>query len=385
MSELRQSPSPGPAKALAQPPLTGWRAGATAERQALHEAFWRGEGSSLILIPVGQGPLYDTADYAVRFHDPAKMWEGEIVRARSVIDWPTDGIPTVRPNLGTIFIPALMGQKYLVQNGQMPWVRATLSREEIVAARGAEFARAEVMQLAEAFYRIHGASGETGVIAYHPDTQGVFDIAHLLYGDAIFLDMMDPGAEAWMDELLEICLDFMVRVTCYIKDLLGEPDEAMVHGHATQQGVYFSDVGIRLSEDTATLISPGSIKRFVLPMIEKAAAPFGGAFFHYCGRHTAFFEMLCRMPCVRAIDLGNPEMYDTRWLMEQCAATGTVLHSRLAAEPGESWEGYTRRLGQLVRDSGARCILRPLIYPEKRDECSEMKELWHDLTIESIE
>ena len=351
------------------------------ERRTFHEAFWRGEGPSLILVPAGDVPLYDTTNYAARFHNPAKMWGREMERARPVIDWPTDGIPTVRPNLGTIFVPALAGQKYLVRDDQMPWIQAPLSREAIVDAQRRTLAEAEVMERAEAFYRIHDASGETGVIAYHPDTQGVFDIAHLLYGDDIFLDMMDPGAETWMDELLEICLDLVIRATCHIKRLLGEPDAAMVHGHATPQGVCFPDVGIRISEDTATLISPRSIERFVLPGIEKAAAPFGGAFLHYCGRHEAFFEMLCRMPCVRAIDLGNPEMYDTRWLMERCAATGTVLHSRLAAEPGERWEEYIRRLGRLVQETGARCILRPLVHPAGRGECLEMKELWHDLTV----
>lgn len=351
------------------------------ERKALHRAFWGGEGSSLILIPVGDVPLYDTTDYFARFHDPRKMWEAEIERARPVIDWPTDGIATVRPNLGTTFVPTLAGQECLVRDGQMPWTGPTLSREAIRAARGTPIAGAPMMQLAEGFYRVHVASGEARVAAYHPDTQGVFDIAHLLYGDDIFLDMMDPEGQAWIDELLKISLDLMVRATRHVKRVLGEPDEAMVHGHATPQGVYFPDAGIRISEDTATLISPGSIERFVLPMIEKAASPFGGAFFHYCGRHPAFFDMLCRMPCVRAIDLGNPEMYDTRWLLERCAETGTVLFSRLAVLPDEGWEAYTRRLGGLVRETGARCVLRPLVYPQTCTECLDMKELWHDLTV----
>ena len=351
------------------------------ERISLHEAFWRDEGPSLILMPAGCIPLYDTTEYAVRFYTPARLWGGEISRARAMIDWPTDGVATVRPNLGTVFVPALAGQEYRVQDDQMPWVRAPLSREAITRARDATIADAEIMGLAEAFYRLHDASGETAVFPYHPDTQGIFDIAHLLYGDTIFLDMMDPGAGPWMDELLEICLDLTIRTTRHIKQLLGEPNGAMVHGHATPQGVYFPHAGIRISEDTATLISPQSIERFVLPMIERAAVSFGGAFVHYCGRHADFFTMLCRMPRVRAIDLGNPEMYETSWLLEQCADSGTVLYGRLAAEPDEDWQQYTRRIGHLVRETGARCILRPLVYPETREECEDMKELWHDLTI----
>ncbi len=350
-------------------------------RKALHEAFWRGQGPSLILIPAGDVPLYDTTDYRGCFYDPALMWESEIRRARPLIDWPTDGIPTVRPNLGTIFVPALTGQEYVVRDGQMPWVRKPLQPESIRTSQDVCVLDTEVMRLAEAFYRIHAESSERGVAAYHPDTQGVFDIAHLLYGEAIFLDMMDSEKEAWILELLEICLNLMVEATRCVKRFLGEPDNVMMHGHATPQGIYFSNAGIRISEDTATLISPRSIERLVLPPIEKAASFFEGAFVHYCGLHHAFFEMLCKMPCVRAIDLGNPEMYETRWLLEQCAETGTVLCSRVAAEPDEDWESYTRRLGGLVRETGARCILRPLVHPQKREQCLDMKEMWHDITI----
>ena len=350
-------------------------------RKAFHEAFWRGQGPSLILIPAGDVPLYDTTSYRSRFYDPAKMWEAEIKRARPLIDWPTDGIPTVRPNLGVIFVPALAGQEYVVRDGQMPWVSKPLGPEAIRTSRDVCTLDTEVMRLAEAFYRIHAESGETCVAAYHPDTQGVFDIAHLLYGEAIFLDMMDSEKGAWIVELLEICLNLMVEATRRIKRFLDEPDKGMMHGHATSQGIYFSNAGIRISEDTATLISPRSIERCVLPMVEKAASLFGGAFVHYCGKHPTFFEMLCKMPCVRAIDLGNPEMYETHWLLEQCAKTSTVLFSRMAAEPEESWEKYTRRIGGLVCATGARCILRPLIYPQNKEQCLYMKEMWHDLTI----
>ncbi len=61
------------------------------------------------------------------------------------------------------------------------------------------------------------------------------------------------------------------------------PDAAMIHGYATPQGVYVPNAGVRIFEDTATLISPDRIERFVLPRIERAAAPFGGALFHFCG------------------------------------------------------------------------------------------------------
>lgn len=346
-----------------------------------HEAYWRGEGPSLILIPPAQQVLYDLTDYPTRFRDPLSMWKAEMSRAEPVADWPTDGIPTVRPNLGVIFIPAMAGQDYHLPENAMPWPGEPLSREQIRAIRVVEVSQTETMRLAAEFYAIHAASGRTDVAAYQADTQGVFDIAHLLWGDAVFYDLAEPDQEDWIAELFELARDLYGRATAHLKSVMGEPATSMIHGHGTSQGVLFPKAGTRVAEDTATLLSPAMIERRIIPSIEQAAAPFGGAFVHYCGKHPKLFEQLCRCPAVCAIDLGNPEAYDTRWLMERCAESGTVLHSRVAAEPGEGWEAYVRRLADLIRETGARVILRPLVFPERREDCAAMLALWHELTL----
>ena len=66
--------------------------------------------------------------------------------------------------------------------------------------------------------------------------------------------------------------------------------------------------------------------------------------------------------------------------MERCAETGTVLYSRIAAEADEDWKKYIDRIGSLVSDTGARVILRPLVFPDSKQECQEMLDLWHQLT-----
>ncbi len=86
------------------------------------------------------------------------------------------------------------------------------------------------------------------------------------------------------------------------------------------------------------------------------------------------------MPEVRGIDLGNPEMYDTAWLLQKCGESGTVLFSPVPAKENEKWPEYLRRLAALRKETGARMILRPAVYPETREECAQMLDLWHELT-----
>ncbi len=350
----------------------------TREKVELHGQFWQGKGPSLILIPTSQMPQYDTQGYVERFERPQMMWESEMRRARPVVDWPTDGIPTVRPNLGVVFVPGIAGQAYTVWDDVMPWPGKPLSREAIRSLPAIAVRETRMMQLALEFYAVHQASGEPGIVAYHPDTQGIFSLAHLLNGNSTFLELLDDPA--WINELQGIVLELNCRVVKVLKSCLGEGKDSMIHGHGTPQGIYFPKAGVRISEDAATLVSPKVLDEFVLPYLERAINPFGRGFVHYCGRHLYLFEQLCRMERVCAIDLGNPEMYDTRWLFERCAETGTVLFSPVAALDSEPWDSYICRLADLTRETGARLILRPAVFPESRDDCARMLELWHELT-----
>ena len=352
------------------------------EKIEQHRRFWAGDGPSLLFIPRRPLELYDLDGYQERFGEPARMLEFELARARDVADWPTDGIPTVRPSLGTVFVPASMGQSYQVRSGAMPWPGAPLSREAIrnlgrLDARTA-LQDAELVRRALEFYRL--ARTEADAYAYHGDTQGVFDIAHLLYGTEIFTDMVDDDGQAWVSVLMELVLDWYLEITRLLKEIIGEPATEMVHGHGTEQGLYFPTAGSRLSEDTATLLSPEMIERDLLPFMERSAAPFGRAFVHYCGKHDFLFRLLCEQPWCVAIDLGNPEMYDLGELLGICAETGTVFHSRVAPLTGEGWREYGKRLGAAVRESGARCVLRATVFPERREDAAEMLERFHEET-----
>lgn len=344
----------------------------------LHRRFWEGKGPSLIFIPSSQMPQYDIDNYESRFHNPQEMWEAEMVRAKPVLEWPTDGIPTVRPNLGTIYIPAIAGQSFTLQEGQMPWPGEPLSLEKIGSIKDLDTENSEMIRRVHEFYNLHKENSKGKVYAYLPDTQGIFDILYILRGNGLFYDLADRKEDILMH--LERITDIYIEVSRANKQALGESFIEMVHGHGTQQGLYFPHAGVRLVEDTATLVSPEMIDDFVLPFMKKAAESFGGAFVHFCGKHEYLYEQILRQDFVKAIELGNPEMYYTQWLLDMCAQTETVFYGKLAAEVNEDWQDYIQRIAGVVKSSGVRCVLRPAIFPEDKQQCSEMQQMWHDMT-----
>ncbi len=348
------------------------------DRIAVQQRFWDGDGPSLMLMPAAQPPEQES--YKERFGDPEKMWGHEIRRAEAVSDWPTDGIPTIRPSLGVIFIPAIAGQEYLLNEHQMPWPGKPMDKETIRRIPEIDVGNSELMQRAMAMYQLHAERGDGEIVAYHADTQGVFDVAHLLYGDEIFYDMADGDEWAWIEELMTICLDLYVNVSNRLRAELGQQDSSMIHGHARPQGVYFPTCGVRLSEDTAILISPEMIDEVIIPYIEQSIAPFGAGFVHFCGYHEHLYEASCASKTVHAIDLGNNEMYDTRWLFERAAETDTVLFTPIASLEDEKWPDYVNRIGNLVKETGVRAIISPAVCPTEKSECEEMLGRWHELT-----
>ena len=355
------------------------------DRLATQRRFWAGEGPSLLFVPqsdplfaTGEAALYSLDSYPERFRDPSLMYDSERGRAEQMLDWPTDGVPTMRPNLGTILIPASAGQPFEVRRGAMPWPGESLSREKIRALRDVEIEQSGLFRRALAFYELAEASDR--VIPYQADGQGVFDIAHLLYGDQLFLELATEGEEEWVAELLEVSLDLFLRATGAMKRAIGEPPGQMVHGHATPQGLYFPNAGTRISEDTATLLSPTMIQERLAPVMQRSVEPFGGAFVHYCGNHRELYEMLCAAPWCVAIDLGNPEAYEFSHLAHVAASTGTVLYSRVASEGDERWREYITRVASVISETGVRAVVRPVVYPDTREGCEEMLAIFHELT-----
>jgi hypothetical protein len=350
----------------------------TDQKINLHKDFWQSNTSCLIFIPTAQMVQYDIANYEQRFYDPQKMWDSECRRAKAVLDWPTDGIPTIRPNLGTIFIPAIAGQEFVITDGQMPWPGEHLSIEKIAEIKNIDINSAKVMNLAEKFYEINNKKGSQQICTYMPDTQGVFDILHLLLGDATFYELADKKEK--IKTLLHIIAEFYIEVSLKLKKYMGEDANSMIHGHGTQQGLYFANAGVRLSEDTPTLLSPGMIDEFVIPYMQQAAKPFGGAFVHFCGKHEYLYDRILECDFVKAIDLGNPEMYDTHRLLDKCAKTNTVFYGKLANQENETWQQYIKRIADIIKDTGAKCVLRPTVFPDSFDQCRKMYDMWHELT-----
>jgi hypothetical protein len=323
---------------------------------------------------------YHKYDLISQHSDVSKLIEDNLMGARATVNRVDDGIPTVRADLGTTLIPSAFGLPLHIGENAHPSLKEHLDTRAlltIIEQWDAERVMNGEVVTAFGFYESI-SDGLDGILPYVPDTQGVFDLAHLLLGEEIFLlPYDDPDLT---DRILDFCVELFVSATWRFKNLLGEQPGSMVHGHGMTRGVWFPHCGARISEDSATLLSPEMVARYCVPRVARALAPFGLGFLHFCGHRPDVLRAFCEIPEVAVVNLGNPELYDLDEVCSVCGSTGTILFQHFDMQDGETYETYLERLADVLRRHGARCILIAPDCPQDREDQTRVVEMWHRLT-----
>ncbi len=323
----------------------------------IHAALENRQASRLPLLfwrPQNTGIPGDTYDLKEQFYSKERMLHGQLEEVhKSAAD--NFGAPLcIRPNFGTVFLPACLGLEYQVFNDAYPWLTGHFAKNQVSQVDLGVLINSPMMQQALEFIQWFRMHVPPEVHVYMPDTQGPFDLAHLVYGDQLFLDMYDDPS--FVHELLGLCTDLYIDATRILKKALGEPLGSCYHGHALIQGIHLANGGIRISEDTATLISPEHIDEFVIPYDKRALDEFGGGFIHYCGKNDHLLDAYLALDGVRAINFGNPEMHDFLSTMKKFRAAGVCCFGKWPVFPQECPQAYFRRIGS-VTEGGRRGLI----------------------------
>jgi hypothetical protein len=374
----------------------------TARKAAFFENFWQGRGPYPILFAkphIGKGRPWLRHSIAAQHADPRACLEEALAVAEYTMMDIDDGIPVARADLGVTLFPGFAGLAFSVADDTHPWpsehwsLASYAARVDITTTVHPRSAQGE-LSAALAVYRLLQERMDAGLLPlpYVPDNQGVFDISHIIVGTDLFYGLLDdpPAVHAAQENSLALYL----TGTRLFKSVLGEERTSMLHGHGMPSGVWFPDVGARISEDSCTLVSDGAISEFCIPYLERAAAAFGGLFMHYCGYHEGFLRACMGQSWARVLNLGNPESYDLDDLMAQCGKGRTVYFGVLQPDQDEDDDSYLERMAELAGRHAAGLILvappvrssvpdddftaTGAVFSEQR--CRRMRERWHGLT-----
>jgi len=324
-------------------------------------AVWRGEVPDMPPLALSCGLTGEQSSWLPSYNtkqthfDSEKMYADGLRGVLSAINGGYGAAPSMRANMGCGIVPSLFGRQQRLFDDKMPWMLEHVSKDEITEERSfgindsAEFAAAmgHIEYMTEKL-RENGLVGK--VFVFPLDLQGPIDTAHLIYGDDIFYQFYDDPE--FTHRLLRLSCDavYFAMDECFKRiDLSGE-----LVAHYNHLILPADMGGVKISEDTTTLLSPALIEEFARPYLHKMLDFFGGGYAHYCGKNAHLLEVLTGEPLVAGINFGNPEMHDMAEVLAKCREAGKVYTGALNKQPGEThFEFFTRILEPSYdRDTG---------------------------------
>ncbi len=345
---------------------------ATAEaRQA---AVWRGEQADVLpLLVEAVGQPWDGQAFTLpeQVGNPDKMLHEALLNAVKVYPPQSDSVLSIRPQFGVGGLATVFGVEYeLSARYGAPWVKRPRSKADLAALEPDDLDWEHSLVPTICRFLGHFRRELEGRLeVYLADTQGPFDLAHLARGHDLLTDLVDDPP--FVHHLMELATHVYIEGTRRMKQAAGEPLDDGHHGG----NLHMVGAGVRLCDDSGTIISPRLHEEFVLPYQERALAAFGGGWVHWCGGDFHLVPMYLSLPACRGLNLGQPQRYDLSAVFDAILKAGKLYYGYLDRKPQENLEGYFARvLGYL---QGER---RGLILVCGRDESmppvAQMMESW---------
>jgi hypothetical protein len=259
----------------------------------------------------------------------------------------------IRANYGTVILPSILGASYQLTETSLPWAHHLPDREAIrrVIEAGIPDVRAglgaDCLDTAIYYQEVLADYPNLAreVHIYHPDLQGPFDVAHLLWGPDIFLAMYDCPDR--VHALLDLVTRTYIIWLKHWKEALGEGNDLTAHWSLMMRG------GAMLRDDTAVMLRGAQYREFVQPYDQRVLDAFGGCI-HFCGRGDQFIEAMATSRNLYGINASQPDWNDWDKLWRATRSNRLVLLG-IAEEyvPAETRQGAVLYRSWQTRQSKA--------------------------------
>lgn len=281
--------------------------------EAIQTAAWSEEElpylPSIVDTPVPDWPVYPFKEC---WDDVEKNFITGLANAYTGAVMHDDRLYTLRAEYGVVNIPELFGIHTIITNEGNSMSTGLDNSEAIrkLVDRGIpDFAKGHGRKVLDYYeYAREVFSGYENLSRFvHfvlPDTQGPFDLACLLWGSDIFVAMHDEPE--LVKSLISLMAETFSRYNTFMKKAIGEQMDSAYH----ICGLKLVRGGIRICDDSATLVSGDFYRDFIVRENEKAFAPFKGGWLHYCGNGNHLQPYIRKTAGVNVLHMGNPDMHD---------------------------------------------------------------------------
>ena len=275
-----------------------------AEKLDLIKRTWNLEETGTVpyVIEVGRSHHATAAFYN---DDAAELaWQEEYHRLQAGIS--DFYIPSIKPNMGISNLAAAFGCPLKTVDDADPWVGHLVSNQDPGAARRIRKPQPGDNPIyARMIKRLAFLQEKSPLPLRLVNVASPMVTASMMwnYTDLMMALLQYPGeVHALLEVITEATIDYVRLQLTHIKHL-------STMGHEPE--VLPPEIGLRVSDDTAALLSPGLYREFAARYNAKLSEAFGGVVVHSCGDCSRVVSAMLETPGLRGLELTMPQ--NTKW------------------------------------------------------------------------
>ena len=266
---------------------------------------------------------FERCSYRQAFDDPSAMMQNMLLdRVVPGLILKDDNPLAIRNDHGTIQIASLLGGQWHFHEDNYPWVgplgstdavRELVENDTEIELKGGVMPQST--QTLE-FYAEHLAKYpkcRKAVQISLPDLQGPIDTADILWGSEIFVDILTEP------ELFTAMMARIVNIMLITADHYRQFSMDRLDPWANTQHGYNIPGRLLIRNDSAIMVSPKMYREMICPHDARLLKEVGKGSIHFCGNGQHLIEPMLEIPDLRGIDLGQPELLDTKPIYQMCA------------------------------------------------------------------
>jgi hypothetical protein len=287
------------------------------EKKQVLEAVWRLEDTDEVPFVVEIGPFHGAT--TAFFDDPAAevKWNEGLHKSREgVYDY---GLPNIKPNQGIGVIAAAFGCEYTVNDEADPWIKSIIREENADDVYKLEIPNPETNPgFQKVWKRIESLQGLSAMPLRMVNVPSPLVSASMIWDYTSFIEatlVCPDEVHALLEKVTEATIIYIKEQFKRIKNLFSVGHESICPVPRF--------AGVRVSDDTAALLSPDLYREFGVKYNNRLSREFGGIVVHSCGDTQYVAPAMMEIEGLKGLDFTIPQVMN--WEAVRNAAAGKVV------------------------------------------------------------
>jgi len=322
------------------------------EKKERLEAVWRLEDTGEVPFVVEIGPFHGATK--AFFDDPAAevKWNEELHKNREgVYDY---GLPNIKPNQGIGTVAAAFGCEYTVNDEADPWIKAKIQEENADDVHTLEIPDPEKNPIFQKVWkRIESLEKLSPMPLRMVNVPSPLVTASMIWDYTSFIEAL----LVFPDEVHVLLEKVTAATIIYVKEQFRRIKNLFSVGHESICPVP-RFAGVRVSDDTAALLSPDLYREFGVKYNNKLSREFGGIVVHSCGDVQYVAPAMMEIDGLKGLDFTIPQVMN--WEAVRDAAAGKVtlcLRHRYWDHPRDSGVNLADYSEKIVNTFGRKGVI----------------------------